>query len=288
MQIKTSSSYKFIMVIFILSAIFLSLYPKIAQAKISKAEATQALLELYTRQEQPKKLISLCKKSGRDLLERQTCLNAMASLAIRLYNEKKYSQALLLYKNLLSYNPDNAGILYQLGHMYHNGLGTAQSFAKAIYWYNLALSKLKCNNYTRVSILNDEGAAYEGLLNYVSAFNYYKQAAQMGLAYSQMNLGRMYYWGRGTLQNYKQAYAWLSVATAQGLHESGTQVRVEKLKNDISFILTLQDKSGASLREAKKLAQQYYNKYVLHKKPKVKKNHKFGSKMKTMFDKFAS
>lgn len=114
-------------------------------------------------------------------------------------------------------------------------------------------------------------AAYEAQNEFVSAFQCYKQAAMMGYPLSQLNVAKQYIRGHGTVQDYVEAYAWLTASIAQGLDE-GRQPNAEKLKNLLTDEMKNVDKTGNSLSHAKKLAQQYYKQYVLHESPGVKRN----------------
>lgn len=45
---------------------------------------------------------------------------------------------------------------------------------------------------------------------------WYKKAVEVGHIWAQYNLGNMYYHGRGTRQNYKEAFRWYKKAAEQG------------------------------------------------------------------------
>lgn len=78
-------------------------------------------------------------------------------------------------------------------------------------------------------------------------------------------LALMYQNGEGVIQNYEQAYAWASVATAVGFvgfQNKNSQKLAEQLRNGLAFSLSLQDQTGQQLKQAKALAQQYYDQYV--------------------------
>jgi hypothetical protein len=58
-----------------------------------------------------------------------------------------------------------------------------------------------------------------------------KKAAKQGDAWAQNHLGDMYYSGRGIPQDYKLAYVWFSLATAQGneVAKNNRDISAEKL-----------------------------------------------------------
>jgi len=58
--------------------------------------------------------------------------------------------------------------------------------------------------------------AYYDQKDYSEAFKWYKKAAEQGDAYSQCNLGYMYYKGLGVEENYEEACIWYKKAAEQG------------------------------------------------------------------------
>ncbi|MBF0158627.1 MAG: sel1 repeat family protein [Magnetococcales bacterium] len=54
----------------------------------------------------------------------------------------------------------------------------------------------------------------------VKALEWYRKAAEQGLAEAQANLGMMYYLGIGTAEDEKEAFQWLKKAADQGLAEA--------------------------------------------------------------------
>jgi TPR repeat protein len=173
-----------------------------------------------------------------------------------------------------------------LGDMYLYGQGTIQNLNLAINSYKKCIANitifqrsyacstsLACKNSMLkmiTSTLNNLGLAYEISLNYKEAFSYYRQAANLGLALSQFNLARMYFDGHGTIQNDKEAYAWVSVAVASGLSDATRQKIAENLKSTIHtkfFIFEGGEKMQAPINNANELAKKYYNLYVLKQAP---------------------
>ena len=53
-------------------------------------------------------------------------------------------------------------------------------------------------------------------VDYKKAIEWYKKAAEQGLASAQFNLGNMYYHGQGVDMNYKKAIEWYEKAAKQG------------------------------------------------------------------------
>ena len=82
-------------------------------------------------------------------------------------------------------------------------------------------------------------------------FEKWIRSAEQGDAEAQFNLGLMYGNGLGVLQDYKEAYIWLNIATAQG-HKNGKEAR-DLVANKLD---------PATLSEAQELSKEYYKKYV--------------------------
>ncbi|MGL5659829.1 MAG: hypothetical protein ACRDCX_00995, partial [Aeromonas sp.] len=77
--------------------------------------------------------------------------------------------------------------------------------------------------------------------------SWYQQAAQQGHTSAQSILGAMYVMGKGVPQSYLQAYAWGSVAAANG------DAKAIELRDLAAELLT-----AAQLNEGQRLAAQYF------------------------------
>ena len=82
---------------------------------------------------------------------------------------------------------------YNLGLMYANGQGVAQSYAKAFEWYSKAANQGLAPAQYNLGVMyaNGQGVAQ----SYAKAFEWYSKAAAQGNASGQHNLGGMYYGG---------------------------------------------------------------------------------------------
>ena len=91
--------------------------------------------------------------------------------------------------------------------------------------------------------------------DYAQAFKWYQMAAKNGSRQAQHRLGTMYARGQGVAQSFAEAYAWCKVAAFQ------RSVRGKrKLK-------CLEDKmSLKQIRRGRWLAQDYYDRFVTHRK----------------------
>ena len=86
--------------------------------------------------------------------------------------------------------------------------------------------------------------------DYVPAAAWYRKAADLGSAPAMNNLGFMYRNGQGVLQDYVEAYKWMSLAMARSTGEN--QKRVAEARDRVAEIMT-----PAQIAEAKKLADEW-------------------------------
>ena len=219
----------------------------------------------YFDTDQGTKLIDFCEKNPD---RKEVCYYSFAfpsvnRLAEKLYDKKEYKQAIFLYEKSASYD-ESGKIQALLGFIYFEGLGVKADLNRAISWFEKSLAKK--NFDIEAIIINQMGIAYEKQNKYVEAFKYYKKAAYLGLSIGQFNLARQYARGHGAIQDYKEAYAWISVSIAQGLDNKEQQNKAEKFQTWFKELLKEQDKRGLALIEAANLAKNYYQQYVLHKK----------------------
>lgn len=105
------------------------------------------------------------------------------------------------------------------------------------------------------SVIAKIGFCYWYLNKPTVAFSYFLTSAKMGNENGQVSVSLCYMYGNGVLQNYKEAYAWGSVARTRD------KVLSQEYIDGIERKLLLDDPSGAQLKEAKELAQYYFSKY---------------------------
>ncbi len=176
---------------------------------------------------------------------------------------------------------------FNLGCMYHSGLGAPQNYAAAVEWYELAARrgflsaqvylarmfhhgdgvpvdiKAAVKWYTKAAKQGDAGAQYE--LGYMyddgdvvprdkeAAEYWYSSAAEQGHAVAQYRLGWLYFFDEPRI--YILAHMWFSIA-ALNRYKLPTW-----LKGNIEKCMT-----PAEIKEAKKLAADRVEKWTLEKK----------------------
>ena len=223
-----------------------------------------------------------------DKFNRLYCVIAMQGLGWSYYDKNQYN---LAFNWLIKSEPetDTNGISqFDLGYMYQSGSGTAVNLDKALYWYTQAL---KAKNFTSIAgAFSNIGMIYNAKQNYQLAFQAYYEAAKLGNAGAQMALAEMYKNGTGTIQNYVQAYAWVSVAVANGFKQEDypnyqqLQNTAVQLRENTTILLSSNDKTGDQLSEAKKLATKYYQLYVLHDKSSSDNDSSISTKIRNAWD----
>lgn len=193
---------------------------------------------------------------------------------------QRYDELVKLYEKLGDI--DETGITYSLlADMYLNGTDVKKNIPSSIFWYNSALEKMpNSNSNIRMATVNNLCVAYDSQRAYIKSFQCFNQNAIDGFPLSQMNLARSYGLGTGTIQDYQKAFAWISIAISKGLDNESQQENAIALRNYITSQITVNDKTGISLKESKALAKQYYNLYVMHEKPSPKLNTNFLTRLK--------
>jgi TPR repeat protein len=91
-----------------------------------------------------------------------------------------------------------------------HGLGAPKDRGAAFRWFTEAAKNGNArSHYFRGIIFEEEGRADLATMSYTLG-------AELGDTGSQFTLGRKYYFGSGTIQDYKAAFKWLALALAQG------------------------------------------------------------------------
>ncbi len=127
--------------------------------------------------------------------------------------EKNYAEALTLYSKAAVQG--FAGAENSLGCMHTQGLGVQQNYAVALSWFHKAAAQGYAYAQFNLGCMCFEGQGVEQ--NKAEALTWFRKAADQGVAMAQYNLGRMFLDGLGVAQNDAEARTWLSKAVDQGL-----------------------------------------------------------------------
>ena len=98
---------------------------------------------------------------------------------------------------------------------YTNGQGVRQDYAQAVQWYRKAAEQGLANAQSNLGVMYKEGRGVRQ--DDAQAVQWYRKAAEQGDAQAQYNLGVMYDNGQGVRQNYKIAKEWFGKACDNGL-----------------------------------------------------------------------
>ena len=108
---------------------------------------------------------------------------------------------------------------YNLGVMFENGCGVAQSDGEAAEWYHNAAEQGHARAQANLGFMFEGGHGVAQ--NDEEAVQWYRKAADQGLATAQYNLGLMFKNGRGVAQSDEEAVQWFRKAADQG--DAGAQ-----------------------------------------------------------------
>jgi localization factor PodJL len=103
----------------------------------------------------------------------------------------------------------------RLGFLYQQGLGVPPDPNKARTWYLKAAEQGNVAAMYNLAVL-----AADSRPDYATAVVWFKKAAEYGLLNSEFNLAILLARGLGAQQNLVAAYAWFSIAAAQGDHDA--------------------------------------------------------------------
>jgi uncharacterized protein len=103
---------------------------------------------------------------------------------------------------------------FNLGLMYHQGIGIEPDFERAMQLYALSAQQGIAQAQFNLGLMYDRG---EGTLqDYREAYYWYLQAADQGDADGQYAVGTMNFYGQGRPENYAEAMRWYQDAARQG------------------------------------------------------------------------
>lgn len=97
-----------------------------------------------------------------------------------------------------------------LGNRYSDGNGVTKDAAAASAWWTKAAVQ------GNVRAQHNLGMAFERNKDYSNAMKFYRLAAEQGFSRSQSALGGMYFGGRGTAIDLREAEKWFRLSVAQG------------------------------------------------------------------------
>jgi TPR repeat protein len=146
------------------------------------------------------------------------------------YEREDYATALKFWRPLAEQG--HAGVQYNLGIMYEDGLGVPQDDAEVVKWYRMAAEQGVAKAQASLGFMYAKGRGVEQ--DDTKAIKWYRKAAEQGLDRAQYNLGLMYAMGRGVSRDTVKAHIWFTIAARQGveLAKRGRDLAANKLTPD--------------------------------------------------------
>jgi len=168
--------------------------------------------------------------------------------AVAAFKAGDYQKAFRLNESLAEQG--DASAQFNLGWIYHKGLGVTEDDAKAVHWF---LKAAEQGFYAAQYNLGRKYQNGEGVpKDDAQAFYWYSKAAEQGISQAQANLGLLYAQGKGIPEDLAKGYAWSSIAAAQ------ENKQAKRNKSVIEKHMT-----PAQIANSQELAFKYWEKYVV-------------------------
>ncbi len=159
----------------------------------------------------------ICAIEGVKQVQVKAMVNTLCDKGSDAYNKKDYFKAFEYYTKAAG--QEDVTVLYRLGFMYRNGLGTTRDNAKAAFFLEKAAELGHAAAQCNLGYLYNNGLGVEK--DHKKAFELYSKAAGQGNDIAQNNLGRMYEKGFAIPRDYAMAVAWYAKSFAQGYALAG-------------------------------------------------------------------
>jgi TPR repeat protein len=160
------------------------------------------------------------------------------------YREHDYATALALWRPLA--DKGNPAAQYQLGTLYAEGKGVAQSDATAVQWFQRAADQGDAASQYNLAVSFAEGLGVPK--DDASAAKWFRRAADQGMPYAQLNLGFLYATRRGVTPDDVEAVKWLELAIF-ALPPGGARSDAARMLKEVADKLTEEQLLEARIRE---------------------------------------
>jgi TPR repeat protein len=156
-----------------------------------------------------------------------------------------------------------------LGDLYYHGQDNlAPNVSEARVWYQKAVIQGRADAYYKM------GLTFEDEQDFVSAFNWYEQAAKKGYAPAQMSVAHCYRYGRGVTKDLTKAVFWYQKAAEKGnisaqdhLEEAQKELDQSKQASQTKLQVSLKIKFDALMKPIKE--QMFSYEMLQSKWPKI-------------------
>lgn len=147
------------------------------------------------------------------ILNNNAAFSADFQKGVEAFHNEDYAGAIKEWAPLAE--KGDARAQYDMGLLYHTGLGVELDYQVAIMWYQRAAERQYAPAQFNLGSMYDNG---EGVpQDYKTAIKWYLFAAEQGYSPAQYNLGSMYFGGQGVPKiNPVAAYMWYSIAASEG------------------------------------------------------------------------
>jgi TPR repeat protein len=173
-----------------------------------------------------------------------------ADRAFRDFERGEYGSALRSWAVLA--NQGDAQGQYFLGHMYAEGLGVPQDYARAAFWFGESASQEYSYGQFSLGYLYEHGWGVPK--DHSNALKWYGLAADQGLAMAHNNIGLMYEEGHGVRRDYAQAHMRYSLAIS--LSNLNPAIAIQNLNR------LMKKMTPAQIAQAKRLAREWWQMYL--------------------------
>jgi len=153
---------------------------------------------------------------------------AQAELGVLFAKEKNYGDAAYWFKK--SASQGNASGQYNLGELYHNGLGVNRNMQEGYRLYSKAAAQ---GNVTAIGSVGYCYMTGEGVAKDIAkGLEWFRKAADMGNAQSMFNIGVCYDDGVGVKKDATEAVIWYRKSAEQGNTEAMMEMAMHYMNGD--------------------------------------------------------
>lgn len=172
---------------------------------------------------------------------------------IAAYNRGDSKAALELWQPLA--DAGNSDAQFNIGVLYANGEGVAQSYEQAIAWYRKAADQgdVYALNNLGLMYAQGQGVARDDTL----AVEFYLKAAEKNFGHAQYNVAPLFAQGRGTAKDKAEAYKWLTLAIlAYDRSEEDERIDSRNMRARL-----VKDMTATEIAEGERRAQEWSQKW---------------------------
>jgi hypothetical protein len=164
--------------------------------------------------------------------------------AQKAYKAGDLNAAIRIWRDLAKQG--DATAQFNIGLMYANGTGVAQSDTDAVKWYRKAADQGLAQAQSKLAAMYMAGKGVPQ--DYAGAISLVRKSADQGYAEAQFNLGIRYAEGLGVPQDYIQAHKWCNLGAA-GASDPEVQIAAVDCRNGVAAKMP-----AAKIMEAQRLA----------------------------------